>query len=130
MTALRRGDAKIAEPGLDNHAGPRNLVPLDWNTQPGIVRSPSPNADEQVGAIGIDQLGIEVSYGPSHFLAATAFETVEVHHHSVTKVPDTAVSQHFCALADQLIGFNLLHRQIFLLPRQHQGADLEKAKLR
>jgi hypothetical protein len=40
VAALRRGDAKILEAGLDNHAGAGDLVPLDAYAEPWIVRAP------------------------------------------------------------------------------------------
>src|ERR1700722_3463447 len=48
VTSLRGRHPKIAEPGLDDHARPGDLVPCDRNAEPGIGRSPAAHADEQV----------------------------------------------------------------------------------
>ena len=37
MAALRRGDAKIAEPRFNDHTRAGDFVPLDRNTEPRIV---------------------------------------------------------------------------------------------
>ena len=59
MAALGWRDAKISKAGFDDGAGCGNLVPLDGDSKPGIIRSPTPHSNQQVGTIlGDHQINI------------------------------------------------------------------------
>src|SRR5205807_7206446 len=70
MAALRWGDAKIVESRLNNHARAGDFIPFDRNAQPGLVRSPASNPDQQIGSVLRIELAIELSNRLGHFLAA------------------------------------------------------------
>ena len=55
------------------------------NAEPGIVRSPAADADQQIGAVLGAQLGVEVSDRLRDFLTAAALEAMGVHHHDVVQ---------------------------------------------
>src|SRR5205807_8136468 len=76
MTALRGRDAEVAEAGFDDGAGSGDFVPLDGDPEPGIVRSPAADSDQQIRSVLRAQHGIEVGHGPGYLLAATAFEAL------------------------------------------------------
>src|SRR5579863_10619213 len=102
MAALRRGHAKIAESGFHDHASSGDFVPFHGNAEPGIVRPPAPDANQQIRTILRAQHGVEVGHSLGHFLAAAALEVLGIDHDHVTQVVDAAVTQNFCALADEL----------------------------
>src|SRR5260221_12340544 len=108
MAALRWGDAKIAEPGLNNHARAGDFIPLDRNAEPGFVRSPAPNPDQQIGPVLRVEPAIELSDRFGHFLAAAAFKTLRIDHYDIVKILEAAIAQNFTALADQALGLHIV----------------------
>src|SRR5258706_3420168 len=106
MAALRRHDAKVAESGFDNDACAGDFVPLHGNAEPGIVRPPASDSNQQIGsALGIQQ-AIEVGDRLRDFLAAAALEALRIDDHDVTQILDAPVASNLTALAKQLARLN------------------------
>ena len=86
VAALRRGDAKIAEAGLDDHARTGNLVPRDWNAEPRFVRSPSTYADQHVWPELSRELGVEGRDTLRHLVAARPLKAMEVDGNDIAQI--------------------------------------------
>src|SRR5208282_940163 len=108
MAALRGSHPEIAEPGLDDHTRAGDFVPFHRNAEPRFGRSPAADADQQVRTILFVELAIQAGYGSGYLLAAAALEALRIDHHDVVKIVDASIAQNFTALADQLIGFNVV----------------------
>ncbi len=104
MAALRWGDTKVAEAGLNNHARAGDFVPFDRNAEPGFGRSPAPHPDQQIGPVLLIEQTIEAGDRVSHFLAAAALEVLRIDYDDIAKIVDAAIAQNLAALADQLLG--------------------------
>jgi len=110
MAALRWGNAKIVESRFNNHARAGDFIPFDRNAQPGFVRSPAPNTNQQIGPVLRVEQAIELSDRLGHFLAATALEALLIDHYNIVKILDAAVAQNFAAQADQPLGSHIVKR--------------------
>src|ERR1700688_3390172 len=110
MATLRWGNAKIVESCFNNHARAVDFIPFVWNAQPGFVRSPAPNPDQQIGPVLRIELTIELSDRLGHFLAAAALEALRINHYNIVKILDAAVAQNFAAQADQPLGSHIVKR--------------------
>src|ERR1019366_2598455 len=79
-------------------------------------------------ALGV-QLGVEVRDTLGNVIAASALEAVEIHHDHVVQVLNASVSEHHCALADELAGGHFTHAQLFAFARHHQRTHLQEPEL-
>src|SRR5580692_717348 len=129
MTALGGRYAKIVESGLDNDARAGNFVPLDGDTQPGIIRSPTANSDQQIGPILGSEQAVEVGDRLRDFLTSAALKALRIHDHRIIQILDASVAQNFVALAEQLAWVQVVERQILVIARKGEGADLQEAKI-
>src|ERR1035441_5179662 len=103
MAALRRGNAKIAESRLHNHARAGDFIPFDRNAQPGFSRSPASHPNQKIGPVLLIEQAIEPRDRRGYFLAARALEALRIDHYDIAQIVDAAVAQNFAALADQLL---------------------------
>ena len=68
MATLGRRDAKIAESGFHYYARAGDLVPLHWNSQPRIIRSPAAHANEQIRTVLAAEHPVESGDSLGYFL--------------------------------------------------------------
>src|SRR5438445_5596987 len=94
MAALRRRDAEIGEPGLDDRARARNLIPSHRNAEQRVGRSPPADADEQVTTSRRQQIGVALRDYVRDLVRARAIEPVHVDDHHVAYVGNRAVAEH------------------------------------
>src|SRR5579862_306150 len=129
VRALRRSDAEVAESGFDDGTGAGDFVPFDGNAEPGLVRSPAADADQQVGrAFGVEQR-VEVGDALGDFLTAGALEAVAIDDDDVAKVLDAAVAEDLGTLAEQAFGFDLFHTKLFAFVGENQRTNLQEAEV-
>ena len=76
VAALRWSYAEIAEACFNDRACTGDLIPLNGNAEPWVIRSPAANADEQVGRFLALNEALKSSDGASHFLTAAALEAL------------------------------------------------------
>ena len=86
MAALRWGDAKIAESGLNNRPRAGDFIPFYGDAEPGFGRSPAAYADQEIGAVLLVETAIELSYGGGYFLAAAALEALRIDYYYIVQI--------------------------------------------
>lgn len=128
MAALRWSDAKIAEAGFDNDASGGDFIPLDWNAEPGIVRTPAANPDQQIRTILGIEYSVEMSDGLGDFLAAAALEALRIDDHNIAQIFDPAVAENFTGLAEDLTLIGRRNRQILVIAGKRERPDLQETE--
>src|ERR1700757_2053058 len=102
MASLRRSDAEVAKARFYDRARSGDLVPIDRNAQPRVVRSPAPNTNQQIRTILRAQNSVVMRHSLCHFPAAAALKTLRIDHDNIVQILNAAVPEDFAATADQL----------------------------
>src|SRR5215467_6314576 len=78
VAALRGSQSKVSEARLHNRSRAGDLIPRHLDAEPRIVGTPAANADQQIRAVVLVELGIEKGDRLRDCLTAAAFEALGV----------------------------------------------------